>query len=176
MPQLSHWSQTEHLRPSRSSLLGLLWATVHEPGTWPSSGTRILSASQKLCDELLPHEGPQVPITLMFHSHLRAIRCQLVFSAAYYYHHYFKVAFQVPVGDFLSILAALDFAIPVMFPVLGKSLVVPSLIFSELLECWGQRASFIHAFGVTLPFPGIIRLLLLVGKFCCLLCFSSHIC
>lgn len=132
----------------------------------------ILPASQKLCDELLPHEGHQAPITLMFHSQLRTIRCQLAFSAAYYYH-YFRAPFQVPVGGFLSILGS---AVPVMFPVLGKSLVVPSLIF---LSFWRAEASwsssFIHALVVMPPFPGIAHLLLLVRKFCCLVRFSSHI-
>lgn len=36
-------------------------------------------------------------------------------------------------------------------------------------------ASFIHALVVMPPFPGIAHLLLLVRKFCCLVCFSSHI-
>lgn len=58
----------------------------------------------------------------------RTIRCQLAFSAAYYYH-YFKAAFQVPTGGFLSILAALGSAVPVVFPILCKSLLVPGLIF-----------------------------------------------
>lgn len=87
-----------------------------------------LPASQKLCDELLLHKGHQAPITLLFRSQFHTIRCQLAFSAAYYYH-YFKAAFQVPIGGFLSILAALRSAVPVLFPILGKSPLVPGLIF-----------------------------------------------
>lgn len=87
-----------------------------------------LPASQKLCDELLLHKGHQAPITLLFRSQFHMIRCQLAFSAAYYYH-YFKAAFQVPIGGFLSILAALGSEVPVMFLMLGKSLLVPGLMF-----------------------------------------------
>lgn len=117
--------------------------------------------------------GYRAPITLMFHSQPHAIRCKVEFLAAYYYN--FKAAFQVLVGGLLSILAAPSCAIPVMFQILGRSLIVPPAWFSGLLESWSQSDPLFRAFGVMPTFPGIMHLLVSMGEFYCQVCPSTHI-
>lgn len=107
----------------------------------------ILPARQKLCDELLPTlKGPRAPITLKLHSQLHTLRCYVGFLAAGY-DHYFKAAFHISVGGFLSVLAVLRRAVLVTFQVLGSNLVVPRLIFWAL-ESGGRSELLFHAFGV----------------------------
>lgn len=117
--------------------------------------------------------GHQVPITLMLCPQLHKIKYKVGFSAAYYYYyHYFKAASQVLVWGLLSVLCFLGYAVLVIFQVLARSLVVPTLILGsgklkpiELL---------FHAFGVAPAFPGIVNLLLSVGKHSCLVHSSSY--
>ena len=59
----------------------------------------------------------------MSHSPPHMIRYKVEFLAAA---SYFKATFQVSLLGFLRTLAALGCAIPMMFQVLGRSLIVPS--------------------------------------------------
>lgn len=113
--------------------------------------------------------GHQVPITLMLRSQLHT-DVGLGFQLLIIY--YFKAAFQVLIWGLLSVLCFLDYAVLVMFQVLVQSLVVATLILGsgklkpiELL---------FHAFGVTPAFPGIMHLLLSVGKHSSLVHSSSY--
>ena len=155
----------------RSYPLELLWATMCEPRVWPSSGVFVLLASQvafpassQECSATLM--GHCAPPTLMSHSPPHMIRYKVEFLAAA---SYFKATFQVSLLGFLRTLAALGCAIPMMFQVLGRSLIVPSAWFSGLPQCGSQSVHLFHAFGVVPAFPDI-RHLLRQWQSCTVLC------
>lgn len=132
-----------------------------------------LPASQKLCDELLLHKGHQAPITLLFVSHDQMSAC--VFSCLLL--SLFQGCFPGSNRRLLKHPGCPGLCSPSGVSDIVQESACPR---PDFLNFWRAEAnwsaSFIHAFVVMLPPPGITHLLLSVGKFCCLVCFSSHIC